>query len=391
MVAPFAIWLVFGLSRARAPELELVGGLDRSQVAEGDRLAWAGALTCRGRAGAIDLTLAHAPDLSCDVPGHRLRLTLRTDAEEALSWPLLARRWGNHLVGPVSVRTEDPLGLIRYSGRLGEPARVKVYPSWDRLRRLVDPARTQLYSGNRIARQHGEGIEFAEIRAFSPGDLVRRLNWRVTARTGVPFVNDFHLERNADVILFIDSFIELGEGLESVLTAAVRAAAALADGYLGERDRVGVVGFGGVLRWMLPGMGVRQFYRVVEALLDTQVVTSYAWQQMDVIPTRVLPPSATVLALSPLLDLRSLGALVNLYHRGFDLVVLEIDPERFVRARGAKVDDSALSLWQLLREARRGELQRAGLIVLPWPEGTSLESVLTEVREYRRFARRSAA
>jgi hypothetical protein len=129
----------------------------------------------------------------------------------------------------------------------------------------------------------------------------------------------------------------------------------------------------------------------VESLLDTQVVTSYAWKAIDVIPARVLPPSATVIALTPMLDLRSVGALVNLQQRGFDLVVLEISPERFLPRSGRAVDQSALRLWQLVRVARRRSLQRAGLIVLEWPEHVSLEAVLAQVREYRRFARRSAA
>ncbi len=391
LVAPFAIWLALGLAQASDPGLELEGGLDQPRVAEGQELAWSGELRCRRRLLDLELRLPHAPDLSSEVPADRLRLSPRPGAAEPVSWPLRAERWGHHQVGPVEFQAQDAFGLLRYSGQLGGAGRVRVYPAWERLRRLADPARTQLFSGNRIARQHGEGIEFAEIRPFAAGDRVRRINWRVTARTGSPFVNDFHLERNADVILFIDSFAEIGAGLDSVLTLAVRAASALADGYLGERDRVGLVGFGGLLRWMVPGMGPQQFYRVVESLLDTQVVTSYAWQKVDVIPNRVLPPSATVLALTPLLDLRSLGALVNLHQRGFDLVVLEIDPERFIGREGRAVDATALALWKLVRASRRRALQRSGLLVLEWPEGLSLESLLAEIREFRRFARRPAA
>jgi hypothetical protein len=44
-----------------------------------------------------------------------------------------------------------------------------------------------------------------------------------------------------------------------------------------------------------------------------------------------------------------------------------------------------------LRVARRRSLQRAGLIVLEWPEGVALETLLAQAREYRRFARRSVA
>ena len=391
LVVPFALWLAIGLASTVAPELEITSRLDQDRVAEGDEVQFEVEVSCQGGLGWLEVELELPAEVKCDTPGARMRIHPRRGASQTLTWKLRPRRWGSYRCGPIRVRGQDRFGLINYSARLDEPKRLRVYPSFDRLRALVPPARTQLFAGNRIARSHGEGIEFADIRGFTAGDRVRRVNWRATARTGVPHVNDFHLERNADVILFVDSFADLGVDQESVLTLAVRAATALADGYLGERDRVGVVGFGGLLRWLLPGLGPRHFYRVVESLLDTQVVTSYAWRAIDVIPRRVLPPSATILALTPLLDPRSLGALVDLHLRGFDLVVLEIDPERFLPRTGRRPDPVALRLWELLRVARRRSLQRAGLIVVEWPEEIALETLLAQVREYRRFARRSVA
>ncbi|MGA8427170.1 MAG: DUF58 domain-containing protein [Candidatus Dormiibacterota bacterium] len=390
LVVPFAVWLAWGLATAAPPEVELTGGLDRERAAEGDELLWESEVRCRGGMGWLELLLELPPGIQAGAKGARLRVRPSAGSSEKVSWTLLAIRWGSYRIGPVTVRTQDRLGLISYSQRLGETARLRVYPSFERLRKLVPPARTQLFAGNRISRRYGEGLEFADIRAFTPGDRVRRVNWRVTARTGIAHVNDFHLERNADLILFVDSFADLELDQDSVLSLAVRAASALADGYLGERDRVGVVGFGGVVRWLLPGLGPRHFQRVVEALLDTQVVASYAWRDIDVIPSRVLPPSATIIALSPLLDARSVGALADLHHRGFDVVVLAIAPERFM-PRSNLIDPLALRLWRLLRVARQRSLQRDGMIVLEWPHGVALETLLDQAREYRRFARRSAA
>ncbi|HVB14187.1 MAG TPA: DUF58 domain-containing protein [Candidatus Dormibacteraeota bacterium] len=392
LVVPFAIWLLVGLLTADPPELEIVTRLEQERLAEGEAVLLRAEVSCRGRLSWLDLQLELPGAIECATPAARLRIRPRRNGPQTFDWKLRPRRWGAYRCGPVLARAQDRFGMFVYTARLGAPQLLRVYPAFERLRQLVPPARTQLYAGNRIARRHGEGIEFADIRGFTAGDRVRRINWRATARTGVPYVNDFHLERNADVILFVDSFVDLGVDQDSVLSLAVRAAVALADGYLGERDRVGVVGFGGLLRWLLPGMGPRHFYRVVESLLDTQVVTSYAWRQIDVIPPRVLPPAATIVAISPLLDPRSLGALADLHHRGFDLVVLEIAPERFLpRAGRSSPDPLALRLWGLLRVARRRSLQRAGLIVVEWPEGVVLETLLAQVREYRRFARRSVA
>ena len=149
-------------------------------------------------------------------------------------------------------------------------------------------------------------------------------------------MNEEHPERNTDVILFLDTFVEAREEDESTLDVAVRAAATLADRYLERKDRVGLVSFGGYLNWLLPGSGLVQLYRIVDSLLDTEIILSYAWKGVDVIPPRTLPPKALVLAITPLLDERAVTTLLDLRARGFDLAVIEVSPVRVRVGRGGR-------------------------------------------------------
>ena len=57
--------------------------------------------------------------------------------------------------------------------------------------RLLRPLRTQPYVGNQVARVEGDGIEFADIRAFVAGDRLRSINWRASARRGELHVNEY--------------------------------------------------------------------------------------------------------------------------------------------------------------------------------------------------------
>ena len=150
-----------------------------------------------------------------------------------------------------------------------------------------------------------------------PGDRLRAVNWRASARRGELIVNERHPDRNADVVLFLDSFAEArgGEEDDGTLERAVRAAATLAGRYLERRDRVGLVTFGGVLRWLEPGGGSVQRYRLIDALLETGVEFSYAWKGVNTIPARTLPAKALVVAVTPLLDERSIAALLDLRAR----------------------------------------------------------------------------
>ena len=197
------------------------------------------------------------------------------------------------------------------------------------LRRIVAPVSTQPFAGNQVARQKGEGLEFADLREFAAGDRVRSINWRASARRNVLVVNERHPERNADVILFLDTFADARAGGRSTLDLAVRATATLASRYLERRDRVGLVSFGGILRWLTPGMGMTQHYRIVDALLASEIVFNYAWKDVSIIPARTLPPQALVVAVTPLLDDRIVEALADLRARRYDLAIVEVSPAGF--------------------------------------------------------------
>ena len=73
-----------------------------------------------------------------------------------------------------------------------------------------------------------------------------------------------------------------------------------------------------------------QRYRLIDALLETGVEFSYAWKDVNIIPARTLPPKALVIAVTPLLDERSIMALHDLRARGHDLAIVEVSPEELV-------------------------------------------------------------
>ena len=230
-----------------------------------------------------------------------MTVRLEWDEERTIEVKLRCKRWGAHLVGELFLRAHDRLDLFGYEGTLDRRQPLKVYPRAEQLRSLVMPLETQVFTGNQVARNKGDGIEFADLRRYEHGDPLRRINWRASARRNELWVNESHPERNTDVIIFLDTFVEAREEEgESTLDVTVRAAATLADRYLERKDRVGLISFGGYLNWLLPGSGLVQLYRIVDSLLDTEIILSYAWKSADVIPPRTLPPKA--------LDLRRLAA-----------------------------------------------------------------------------------
>jgi uncharacterized protein (DUF58 family) len=385
--APFALVLAVGLSLPPPPTIEASVRLGRTRVLEGDEieveLSLSAAEACEAQV-ALVLPKGIAP---ADAPLSFV-LALAPGRPRSVTTRLACERWGAYWLGELLVRSGDRARLRLADQRIDSSAVLRVYPSRERLQSLVAPFETQPFAGNRVSRAKAEGIEFADIRPYVRGDRVRRLNWRASSRGQTLYVNQQHPERNADVILFLDSFAEAQRGNEGTLDQAVRAAATLADHYLAVQDRVGVVGFGGIVRWLTPASGTLQSYRIAEALLETEVNFSYVWKRIDVLPARTLTPQALVIALSPLLDKRGMYALVDLRRRGFDLAVVDVSPIPFADSlEGGVPDPQALRLWRLWRETLHLRYQELGVAVTEWTGGESLAKVVEEVAAFRRFAR----
>jgi uncharacterized protein (DUF58 family) len=111
------------------------------------------------------------------------------------------------------------------------------------------------------------------------------------------------------------------------------------------------------------------------------------WKSIDVIPARTLPPKALVIAISPLLDLRTTAALLDLRGRGFDLVIVEVSPLPFIAQPRTDDEKIAYRLWLLKREAMRYEYWRAGVPVAVWSHEQPLIAAMEEVEQFRRYGR----
>jgi uncharacterized protein (DUF58 family) len=389
--APFVLVLVVGLSLPAPARVAASLQLERLVAIEGDEID--GQLVVKAPAVAFELQLALIlPDEVRVVDGSsRPLLRLRGGEERSLPIRLMCSRWGGYRVGDFILRARDRAGLRLRDTQSRGDLLIRVYPQTERLRSLVRPRETQPFAGNWVARTVGEGIEFADIRAFVPGDRASRINWRVSARRQELYVNEQYPERNSDVIIFLDSFAEARGREAGTLDLAVKAAYSLSEHYLATRDRVGLVSFGGLVRWLVPSSGATQLYRIVESLLETKVALSFAWKDISVLPPRSLTPQALVIALSPLLDERSVGALLDLRGRGFDAVVIELSPLAFAERERDPMTELAIRLWRLWRDVQRLRYEQLGVAVVEWDGERPLAAIMEEVKAFRRFARYTSA
>lgn len=102
-----------------------------------------------------------------------------------------------------------------------------------------------LLSGRHASRIRGRGLNFEEIRNYQPGDDVRTIDWKVTARTRTPHTRVFTEERDRPVLLVVDQRIGMFFGTKHYMKSVVaaRGAALAAWRVLDQGDRVGAIVF----------------------------------------------------------------------------------------------------------------------------------------------------
>ena len=386
LAVPFLLFVAAALTLSSSPVVEGEVRLARDRLLEGEQVGALVTVRNRGAGARVELYVPASARLRRDtVP---VAFWLERGERREVRVELDVTRWGVHRAGPAMVRARDRLGAFTAEGRLGREQALRAYPQVDRLRRLVAPLRTRPVLGSQVSRERGEGIEFADLRPLAPGDRAASINWRATARRNEPFVDVRHPEHSADVVLFLDTFAQAEHHGAGTLDAAVRAASALASAYLARRDRVALVSMGGALDWLTPGAGVRQEYRIVDALLGAVAQPSVTGRDVSHLPRRLLPPRALVLGLSPLLDVRGIEALLDLRARGYDLAVVEVSPLAHTPLGPDPGDDPAFRLWRLQRDALRARFEALGVPVATWEHPRQrLELVVEEVITYRRHAR----
>jgi uncharacterized protein (DUF58 family) len=138
-----------------------------------------------------------------------------------------------------------------------------------RTRRLVNDS----LSGAYHSVFKGRGMDFDEVREYTPGDEVRTIDWNVTARAGRPFVKKFTEERELTIFLLVDISASgnFGSGTLSKRDLAAELASVLAFSAIRNSDKVGLLLYTDrVERYLLPKKGRRHVLRVIRDILYHQ-------------------------------------------------------------------------------------------------------------------------
>ena len=370
--------LAFGslVRPVRVPDLSVTRKLDSARILDGEsarveiRVGNTGSSECylsvRSFAGAPPCALELITVRLC--PGGEVVIIHNLE---------LAR--GRRRLPPIELRIRDEVGFRVLARTEEAPAELEVWPRSEQLAvPSLDRAATSLLPkiGQSMTERSGSGTEWLGVRNYSPGDPLRRLNWRAWARSRQLFTNDYSFERSLDVWIVLDARSRSYPSSPNprLFEDSVSACATLAREITVQGHRVALYIYGGVIDdFVSLGTGPRHIERIMARLTSVSLVNRVAFSSLSKFPTQLVRPHQHLYLVSPL-SRDDAQLIERLVVAGYRLTLVSPDPVGF-REPSTPDDPTAQAALRIARLERAAELRsltRSGCTVVDWKLGDSL-------------------
>lgn len=378
---PFLLYALWAAVSRPESVPEVTPSIHHTQLDEGDALAyritaprWRGfvAMQVEGQRG-----LSATPEMGATVAcGERATVDVQPE------------RWGRYVVDVGPVLLTDALGAWQ-AASARQQLRLTVRPQSERIVGGSGVQRPIGMSGLHRSRARGEGTELSDVREFTTGDRLRRINWRVTSRLPGVHVNQMLTERDTDVLIVADSALDVGvaEG-SSTLDALVRAITGVTRHYCAFGDRVAVHDLGARIGSVRSGTGNRQLRTVISKLARAR---STGQGDDRVRRVRSLATGTLVFVCSPLMEADVIDEVVRLRNVGGEVVVIDtLPPDVGTNLDAFRADSFLAEAWALRRMQREHLVERleaVGIPVVTWEGPGTLAAVLQAMEAARQAPR----
>ena len=294
-----------------------------------------------------------------DLPGHRpARVLVSLKRKKPWRWtvrtPCVLR--GRYRLGPMTIRSGDPLGIFEASRSIPGEHYILVYPPTYEIPGFRLPPGN--VPGGKVARlrTHYLTTNVSTVREYAPGDSFNRIHWPSTARTGRLIVKEFELDPTSDVWLLLDldeswhvtlpwdiptSLAQTPLALQqpyrkkepplapATIEYAAAATASIAQRYLAERRAVGLITYAPGRQMLQLERGHRQFAKILETLAVVNPASSVSFDQVLSAEGHFLDRNATIVAITPSADSAWVAALREIRRRGVSVTVVQIAASTF--------------------------------------------------------------
>ncbi len=299
------------------------------------------------------------------MPGHDPGRVVRVPGRSAVEWDTrtVCVRRGRYHLGPIEIRSGDPLGIFTQRFDNPESPEIIIYPAVIELREAGIPEGA-LSGGSALERRTPHVTpNVAGIRDYTAGDAFNRISWSATARLGRMMVKEFDQDPTADVWIVLD----LHQGphrpatrpvnwapddrgswpaeawLDSTEEYAVTVAASLAHRFLQEGRNVGLIASGAHPETIPADRSDRQLMKLLESLAVVRADGSSPLAELLTAEGRRFGRHDFLTVITPALGERWVAALAEIAQRGVRVSAVLIEPETFGSNPSSLLTVSALA------------------------------------------------
>lgn len=267
-----------------------------------------------------------------DMPGYQVSRGSGIDGLSTISWQTkgICNQRGLFSLGPTSLRTSDPFGFYTLSLLNPASTTLLVMPPIIPLPSIEVAPGGRSGEGRPRANAPDQTVSAGSVREYVPGDSLRLIHWRTTARRNGNFVRVLDGTPAGDWWIFLDmeASIQAGEGWESTLESGVILASSLADRGLRSRVSVGLAVNSEELVWLPPHPGDLQRYEILRGLALAQP-SQVSLAEFLVRNKAAIGWRTSLILITPNIRGDWIEALIPLLWRGAVPTVLLLDPHTF--------------------------------------------------------------
>jgi uncharacterized protein (DUF58 family) len=384
-IVPVGVYLAFSAFGAHSHlRIAINRVLPDGQIYEGEEVRVSMRVLNEGPEADLEI-LDQVPDGAEVTRGsNHVFVALKKGEARNFIYSLSPQLFGTYTLGPIKVRVTD-----RYSARYEATAFesygvLRIYPEVKYLSRVeLRHPHPRNWPGETITRRAGQGLEFYGIREHSPGEPIRRINWKATARIGSLMINQYMGEAGGETLIVLDSRTISSVGVPPDTTAAysVRAAAALSYRLLRDRNRVGLFAVGRNLVKIPVGSGRRQFDRLMIGMISTSAEASGTEEwSLDLAPQYIpifFARTVQIILISSFVDSMPISVVSDLARAGYSVLVISPSPLRLDTPYKASTREIGLAM-ELAKIERKEKLSimESHAQVIDWNPSTPLIDAL---------------
>ncbi len=286
----------------------------------------------------------------------------------------------------VLVKANDFLQLFELALIYRTSAHLIVYPRYTKLDRIkIRPPQTHGFAGPIPARQGGVGIDFWGVREYQTGDSQRQINWKLAARSNQElYVNMFEQERVASVGLIVDARLRTNLVTQSgsLFEYSTRAAAAVAENFLNDGNRVSLLIYGSEMSRVLSGYGKTQRDRILRTLANANPGVNYALESLMHLPTQLFPAKSQIVLISSLLP-EDIPIILRIRAQGYAVLVISPDSIAYESSKSIETTDLAYRMANAERNFILQQLRQSGVQTVNWRVDQPLDLAIREARSHQ--------